>query len=178
MNLRLSEVPTLTAPPAMARESAKRRLTGAPRAWNRRALLQGAISIGTGVGLSVVGLLPPARTARADGYDILNRCPRPNNHDCEPGCAPSKLCWDCCRYTGGTRCTDPAWFKNNGNYRIRKADCWPGHRHWDGWLWKYNRTCGCCRGGVTYRCHDGKKKIRGRWYKRICRSTTACNCHC
>ncbi|NKZ09208.1 hypothetical protein HGB48_36550, partial [Actinomadura latina] len=29
---------------------------------------------------------------------------------------------------------------------------------YDGWLWAYTKSCGSCKKGVTWRCHDGWKK--------------------
>ncbi|GAA2639058.1 hypothetical protein SMC26_40775 [Actinomadura fulvescens] len=178
MKLALSNIPTLDSAPQDA-VPAGRRFAHDPQAWGRRGVLRSAVAIGTGLGISTLGLFPFAREASAarDGYQILNRCPSyAGKHNCSPGCGPSPSCYDCCRFTGRTTCTRPGWFKVQRNkYKLRKNDCVRG-KGWDGWNWRYDKRCGCCRSNVTYRCHDGYKRIRGSWKPRICRTVIACNC--
>lgn len=180
MGITLSDIPRLTGPRHPDAEPARGRTPGiAMPSWDRRHILRTAFTAGTAMGLTVLGVFPTARTAHAaDGYKIRSGCTRDSRNDnCEPGCGPSKLCFDCCRYTSVGSCTASGWFKNDRRrYRLRPNQCFGGGH--DGWVWKYDRTCGCCRGGVKYRCHDGSKKISGRWRPRICRSTLACNCRC
>lgn len=181
MTLTLEDIPSLDTPPEQP-ESAQRRFVQAPPARGRRGVLRGAVAAGTGLGISALGLFPFAREASAapDGYQILDSCPSyASSHNCRRGCGPSPVCFDCCRYTGGTTCTDPGWFKTrpSNKYRLRKNQCVRG-RGWDGWNWKYPGSCGCCRSVIKYRCHDGSKKISGSWKPRICRTILQCNCHC
>jgi hypothetical protein len=149
----ISELPTVTE------GALGRAFTG----WNRRQLLRRTLAGAVGLSLASLGLLPPARRAYAhhagtDGYQIkpLPCPPYASDHNCSPGCGPSKKCRNqhCCN-------TNPSshffgWYRRQGRkWKLRKGQCWGSD--WDGWRWAVAGSCGCCGGGLTYRCHDGYK---------------------
>lgn len=141
-----------------------------PRRPNRRTVLGGALAAGTGIGMAVLGVFPPARRAMAEGYDILNSCPSyAASHDCSPGCGPSPVCADCCvpvPYLNAGYHKDNATFVG---YALRPNECFSGT--YDGWIWKYAQACaGCGAAGVTWQCHDGWKWNGSAWGKTICRA--------
>jgi hypothetical protein len=139
-----------------------------PMKPTRRTVLGGALAAGTGVGMAVLGIFPPARRAMADGYDILNSCPAyASSHDCTPGCGPSPVCADCCTPVPYILA---GWHKDNTftNYWLRPNECASGT--YDGWNWKYTQPCAGCGAGVTWRCHDGWKWSGTAWGKTICKA--------
>lgn len=179
MQLTLEDIPSVTGSQPHGAEPVKRREPRQPR-WNRRGFLKVAVASGTGLGLAALGVLPPARRAEAHFKYIYNACPGyAAGHDCYPGCGPSPLCSDCCTPSCSSQpCTCSAWFKTSGSYRSRQHACVTG-QHYDGWNWRYNAGCGCCRNNITFRCHDGSKYISGTWYPRICKSIIGCGiCNC
>jgi hypothetical protein len=147
----------------------------------RRSVLRGLTTAGTTLGLAVIGLFPPARTARAqgfrlhrgDGYDFYESCPDyATDHDCSPGCGPNLVCADCCRTTGLVGRHHTATTKSG--YRLRPNVCYDDH--YDGWLWRFDGKCGDCARGIVWRCHDGWKRTdSGHWFKTICRWTEECD---
>ncbi|MCQ0014689.1 hypothetical protein [Actinomadura madurae] len=135
---------------------------------------------GATAGLKALGVFPPAREALSSGfqlvgyYDIYPRCPSyAANHNCSPGCGPSYACSWCCRTSGKYKGFHKSGVSHPGWYKLRPSQCYSGG--YDGWLWAYSKSCGKCKKGVTWRCHDGwKKSKKGNWYKTICRKATAC----
>lgn len=136
----------------------------------RRSILRGAVAAGTGLGLAALGVFPQARAAYADGYEIKPLpCPSyASGHNCQPGCGPSGVCFNCC--------TSDGFFRNDSSngYRLRPNQC---SGTYDGWLWRYDGSCSPCGNSVTYRCHDGYRRTDsgGLWVNAICRYRTACS---
>jgi hypothetical protein len=180
VQLTLADIPSLTGSRPPGAQPVRRRPLGSLPPTTRRTFVKGAVTVGTGFGLAALGVLPPARTARAaDGYSIYNACPSyAAGHNCSPGCGPSLVASDVCTPKCTTPCTCAAWFKVGGIYRLRPNQCVSG-RGYDGWNWAYGAGCGCCRNNIKFRCHDGWKKLGGSWVKRICKSVIGCGvCNC
>lgn len=149
----------------------------------RRSFLRAAMAFGTVAGLALIGLLPPARKALANGYDIKQDCngaSAKGNYDgckaccCSTVCTPTP-CGGCC--TGGD-----CWHRNDGfNYWLRPDECvWPGGAdNYDGWKWKTASGCGQCSGSTPYRewrCHDGWTRIEtGGSIRTICNKKLSCH---
>lgn len=137
----------------------------------RRTLLHRTAAIGAGVGLSVLGVLPPARKASAActttlETKIFGDCPQSVSGTCSPACGPSTVYSDVCDASG--------WHKTSGNYRMRPNQCETGG--YDGWFWRAG-PCGCPTGcKVNFRCHDGCKLISGTWHNSVCRHRSSCIC--
>ncbi|MFB4276865.1 MULTISPECIES: hypothetical protein [unclassified Nonomuraea] len=124
---------------------------------------------GSAIGVTVLGIFPPARKALADGYDIKGLpCPSyAADHNCSPGCGPSETC-----ALTGWCCSSSGYHRGDAEYRLRPNQCFGGTA--DGWLWRYTSSCGGCS-AVTFRCHDGYTVTwAGPWVKTICRYRTAC----
>ncbi|MEU5882351.1 hypothetical protein [Spirillospora sp. NPDC047279] len=182
-DLRLEDIPPLRGPRPAGAERVRRRPappdTGVSGV-GRRNVLRGIATAGASVGLGALGVFPQARQALAagyaqrPGYQILGRCPSyAANHNCSPGCGPSVVCPTCCRTSGSLKGYHKSGKSHPGYYMLRPNQCYSGG--WDGWLWAYSKSCGSCRKGVTWRCHDGwKKSAKGSWYKTICRKATSC----
>jgi hypothetical protein len=159
--------------------------TGAPAGGvlpgrSRRSVLANLTRAATALGLTALGVFPPARTAFAegfrlapDGYKIHPSCPSyAQDHDCSPGCGPSLVCSDCCRTSGPMAGMHHSSVSASG-FRLRPNECYSDS---DGWLWRYEGRCGECTGGIVWRCHDGwKRSDSGHWYKTICRWPVECN---
>lgn len=152
--------------------------------WNRREFLRTAGATAVAVGLASVGILPPARRALAshggtNGYQIKPLpCPGyAGPHNCNPGCGDSEVDARSCVSSGHKKgwhragCNSAWGFK----WKLRKDWCVSG-TGWDGWLWSYDSTCGCCS-SVTFRCHDGWRcnSNCASCVRTICRWKTACN---
>lgn len=143
-----------------------------PRTWgvSRRGLLRSAFVGATAVGMSALGIFPPAREALADGYQIHRR-----------GCngVSYRNCKDCCCSTVCGRCCGRRGFHKNWNvYTLRPNQCYAGggNRTKDGWFW---RACGCwkddgTRGKRVSRCHDGYLIGESGAVKTICRKRIGC----
>ncbi|MFB4314821.1 hypothetical protein [Actinomadura sp. 21ATH] len=181
--IELEDVPPLRGPRPAGAERVRRRRAAeeAPRARvARRSVLSGVAAAGAAAGLNALGVFPPARKAIAAGYsmrgyyDIYGRCPSyAANHNCSPGCGPSLVCSVCCRTSGKYKGFHRSGVSDPGRYKLRPGQCYGSG--WDGWLWSYSKSCGSCKKGVTWRCHDGwKKSAKGNWYKTICRKATSC----
>ncbi|MFG1855054.1 hypothetical protein ACGFJT_24690 [Actinomadura geliboluensis] len=181
--IELEDVPPLRGPRPAGVERVRRRPV--PRDEPtfrpaRRSLLTGLAAAGATAGLKALGVFPPAREALSSGfqlvgyYDIYPRCPSyAANHNCSPGCGPSYVCSWCCRTSGKYKGFHKSGVSDPGRYKLRPNQCYGGG--YDGWLWAYSKSCGSCKKGVTWRCHDGwKKSKKGNWYKTICRKATAC----
>lgn len=155
--------------------------------WNRRQLLQRAVGGAVALSLMSLDLLPPARRAYADhvnteGYRIKELpCPDyASGHNCNPGCGPSHVCGSgnngpCCV---GAFQHQTGWHKDGPHceWRLRKNECVSG-TGWDGWKWAFGGSCGCCGGGIKYRCHDGKRVNENdctMTSKTICRAVLEC----
>lgn len=186
MSLRVQDVVSFEGPrpEGYARERRSSHLAASP--WPRRGFLKLVVATGTSAGMAALGIFPAVRQARAEhvighytqpAYDILRSCPSyASNHNCSPGCGPSAICGsqNCCNPS--THPHYPKLHRNNVNfggiYALRPGQCASGT--WDGWLWSFNSTsCAGCR-AITWRCHDGWKKISGNWVKTICRHATSC----
>ncbi|MFG3662284.1 peptidoglycan-binding protein [Streptomyces sp. NPDC047706] len=164
----LQDVPTLRRPGTGVRSRAGRGSleSFAPR---RRTVLQAA----TALGFAALGVLPAARQAYADGYDIwTGACPGyASDHNCSPGCGPSTVYADACVTSG----TNTGFHRSDGvTWTLRPNQCYAGT--YDGWLWAYSAACGSCGCGIERRCHDGYRKTASGWVKSICRWTTDCGC--
>jgi hypothetical protein len=178
--IELEDVPPLSGPRPPGAERAHRRIPGPTDSPARRNVLRGLAAAGTSLGLTALGVFPQARQALAAGYslrgyyDIYPRCPSyASNHNCSPGCGPSLVCSVCCRTSGKHKGFHRSGVSDPHRYKLRPNQCYGGR--WDGWVWAYAHSCGNCRKGVTWRCHDGwKKSKRGNWYKTICRKALAC----
>lgn len=181
--IELEDVPPLRGarPPGAARAPRRRPAPDEPRLRPvRRSVLTGLAAAGATAGLKALGVFPPAREALASGfqlagyYDIYPRCPSyASNHNCSPGCGPSLVCSVCCRTSGKYKGFHKSGVSDPGRYKLRPDACVGGG--YDGWLWAYTKSCGSCKKGVTWRCHDGwKKSKKGNWYRTICRKATSC----
>jgi hypothetical protein len=144
-----------------------------PRILTRRSLLQKGTAAGTILGLSFLGLLPPARKAWAAClYNVTEKtiytsCPTSIAGTCSPGCGPSDVDANACNSNG--------WHKSTGIWRARPDDCVPGTEY-DGWFWLAG-GCGCS-GDCTakLRCHDGCKSVSGSWVSTVCKHRVKCIC--
>ncbi|WP_051469012.1 hypothetical protein [Actinomadura oligospora] len=182
--IELEDIPPLRGPRPPGTERVRRRAPedeGPRFRPARRGLLAGLAAAGATAGLNAIGVLPPARQALAEGfsltsgyYDIYPHCPPGEpSVGCSPGCGPSLVCSVCCRTSGKYKGYHRSGVSDPHRYKLRPNQCYGGK--WDGWLWKVSKSCGNCRKGVTWRCHDGwKKSKRGNWYKTICRKAVAC----
>jgi hypothetical protein len=199
--LRLDDIAPLTGPkPAGAMRV--RRTDRADLRVLRRQFLKGAMAVGTGAGLAVLGVLPPARRAHAlpaEGWQIIGHIVNSpcgtrhpagwsnyaQPHNCLPGCGPSTIYPRACN-------TNPAgWHRAGGCqtvcsggvcwrecYRLRPNGCWPavsGKPAADGWMWQVP-GCAQCNGSGNrrWRCHDGwTNRNGGAYFRTICRWCTA-----
>lgn len=157
--------------------------------WNRRQLLQRTFGGAVALSLTSLNLLPPAQRAYAthlgsEGYHIKDGCGGDfGSTDCTLGCGPSNVCGN---MSGGPCCVTEAGAHQQGYHRangrewqLRPNQCVPG-TGWDGWKWNYPNQCGCCRGGITYRCHDGKNcdSSGNNCVPRVCRWVVDCFLPC
>ena len=148
--------------------------------FSRRSLLQRLGAAGTGLGIGMLGWLPPARYALAshpngEGYQIISGCPAyADGHNCLPGCGPSTIYGDACIPEAPH--IHWGWHKGSGygaDWMLRPNQCHNGV--YDGWVWHYHSPCSDCPNSITRRCHDGYKRISGNWVPSICRWRTACS---
>jgi hypothetical protein len=147
-------------------------LRGSPwrPAVSRRGLLRSAFVGATALGMTALGVFPPAREALADGYDIAQYgCNGIGYSNCKDCCC-STVCRDCCNSKG--------WHKRTGIYRLRPNQCYAGggNRSMDGWFW---RACNCKKsngstGKRTNRCHDGYRIGDAGALRTICRKRIGC----
>lgn len=170
---------------------------------DRRQLFGRALGGAVALSLTSVNLLPPARRAYAShtngggayGYRIAAQSNWPNHGGCPPasrpsascsrGCAPSKICGT--NVSDGPCCVPPGFhkfgyhkhasFSSGNDWKLRPSQCTTSPSFTDGWLWKFNGSCGCCKGGIKYRCHDGWRlnSDGSNCCKRICRHTVSCD---
>lgn len=180
MTLALEEIVPFSEAPEPPRKTNRRRLSQETDVGlTRLSFFQKSAALGTGVGLSILGLLPPARDALAHVphgnctttlqtlmWTGSPTCPEASQgFGCDPACGPSKVRTNACDGNG--------WHKTSGNWRMRPNECESGG--YDGWFWR--RRCGCPTGCLrTFRCHDGCKSTAQGWAHSICRVTSACNC--
>lgn len=128
--------------------------------WSRGEFLRRAFGGAVAMSLTSMGFLSVknanATHAGDDPYQIKQSCFTNIPGSCSPGCGPSPVCSTCCiTNTGEHKC---GWHRRVGAmYGVRHNQCKPGGGVWDGWLWGVGSSCGCCSGGLTYRCHDGFK---------------------
>ncbi len=138
--------------------------------WDRRQFLRAAAGTGMAIGLTSLGVFPPARKALAshpgtEGYQIKSLpCPGDYGYeDCGTPCAPSTIYQDACY-------TDPGhhyygWHRHGCTiaytkaWRLRQNGCDPGTQ-WDGWKWQV-ANCANCNSAV-FRCHDGYRCQTGQ----------------
>lgn len=174
----LADIPSLEVRPKKDGIETNRPLYVRPHP-RRRSFLKGVAALSVGASLSVIGSLPPARAA--DPKDIRSTCPSAISGDCSPGCGPSAVCSDCCSSctSNPNACICPRWHKQGDAtvYKWRVNQC-PSGSIYDGWNWQVSVSyCAGCQVSITYRCHDGYKKISGSWVPKICRSVVGCgNC--
>lgn len=138
--------------------------------WTRRAFLGAVSATATGVALSFLGVLPPARRALAghgsSGYLIRGDCAGVNYSDtCADPCDVAPICSDCC-------ITDSSqhfygYHKSTGSYALRYNQCYDGSS--EGWNWQTALCCGFCK-YPKFRCHDGKKNGNPT----VCKWTITC----
>ena len=134
----------------------------------RRGFLGRTFAAATAFSLASLGVLPPARVAFADGYDIYTFTTQgpcaangyASGHGCTPGCGPSAVCG------GGLNgsCCSGGFHRSDGNaYNLRPNQCWSAS--WDGWLWR-------CNSSTRYRCHDGYTfvSVRQGYRKTVCKA--------
>ena len=149
--------------PRISRRAANR--TG--MATSRRGFIRGFVGGAIGVGITALGIFPPAREALAhDGHLIwtgttTGPCAPGNyaaGHNCDPICGPSQVCAGCCATSG----TYAGYHKSAYPYSWRPNQCWSGT--YDGWRWSCNSQ--------PYRCHDGRYtscSVECQTVKTICR---------
>jgi hypothetical protein len=177
MTLLMEDIVSFDETPHQPRKADRRQPRREQRSGlTRLSFFQRTAALGTGVGLSVVGLLPPARNALAHTPHgnctttlqtlMWGSCPEASDgFGCDPACGPSKVRSNACDANG--------WHKTSGEWRMRPNECKSGG--YDGWFWR--RRCGCPTGCQrTFRCHDGCKDTAGGWAHSVCRVTSACQC--
>jgi hypothetical protein len=150
--------------------------------FSRRTFVRGTAAMGVGLGLVMLGWLPPARRAYAShsgefGYRIKPLpCPTAEGWDqtdtnCD-GCAPSRVCSECCfrdpdHHKHGWHKGD---FDSQGEFKLRPGDCTSSGDK-DGWIWGFEGCCGC-RSDLRWRCHDGyQRNAAGEFARTVCRWT-------
>lgn len=137
---------------------------------SRRGVLRSALVGVTALGMSALGVFPPAREALADGYDIhKSGCNGIQYRNCKDCCC-STVCAHCCNAKG--------WHRRTGDYLLRPNQCYSGggNRSKDGWFW---RACGCTKpdgskGTRVSRCHDGYLITEAGAVRTICRKRMGC----
>lgn len=138
------------------------------RLTSRRSFMRGVVGGAIGIGITSLGVFPPAREALAshDGHKIwtgttTGPCAPGGyaaGHNCDPICGPSQVCSGCCATSG----TYAGFHKSSFPYSWRPNQCFTGG--YDGWRWK----CG----SQPYRCHDGRYtscSVECQTVKTICR---------
>jgi hypothetical protein len=171
--LRLADVPALRSEKPIL-DLRRADMIGPVR---RRSVLKTGIAIGGAVGLSVLGLLPPARKALAThgvSYEI-KPLPCDNFQESLPlTCAVP--CGDSMIFSGAcvldTTHHRYGFHKDNANWNLRPNDCSNTANKWDGWKWAVSPCEGCHV--VHFRCHDGWKVEPGNDIKSICKWNTFC----
>jgi hypothetical protein len=123
---------------------------------NRKQFLRLASAAGVGVGLAVLGWLPPMRSAHAGHttYSIWSTCPF------DYGSAPP--CQACFGNASSQFCAPNGWHRHDTSggydYRVDVDEC----QGRNAWKWT---TLGvfCCNGrwGRKYRCSDGQRRPAG-----------------
>lgn len=177
MTLRIHDVAPLSVPGSGGgpRRAKGRRATFDRLRPTRREFISGALAVGSAVGVTALGIFPPARPAAAEHgtWRIWEGCAGLGDWVNDDGCRGcnqgSKLC--CCNVNG--------YHKSTGcHYRHRPDQCRSGG--YDGWTWKTGACCptgcddaGCCdcRRNIDRRCSDGyyRSNCDGPWTKSICR---------
>jgi hypothetical protein len=191
VTLKLDEIVSLDGPPPNHGRRIRRSGTRAPYAPTRRDLLKGLLVGSAGLGLAVLGILPPARRVRADapegGWRIWDGCAGlgtwVNNDNCN-GCNERLFC--CCNSEGYH--LGPA---SGCKYKFRPNTCKDGV--YDGWTWQVADCCpvsgcgtGCTRSyrNRKWRCSDGyfRSTCSAAWVPSICRWVVSpgatCGCQC
>ena len=171
MSLVLDEIVRLDKAPAPKPPPVRREASAAPfrGTSTRLGFLSKSAAVGAGVGLSVLGVFPPARKAfacEASGVstrDLYGDCPAASSgFGCSPACGPSTVYGDTCDANN--------WHLTAGSYRNRANEC-NSSTGADAWMWYRNCNCPGGTGLRPFRCHDGCKNINGSWVKSICRWT-------
>ena len=168
---------------AVAVEHRPARVLRSDQGIRRRSFIKGAAFVGMAVGLNAVGLLPPARRAKAHHgvmYQIKALpCPPYNFYQTNPNCTP---CGPSTIYSGACITDSSAHYygyhRDNANWDLRPNEC-TGSTY-DGWIWQIadGTTCGAagCTDHVKYRCHDGWKVESGvRVDRSICKFVCDCD---
>jgi hypothetical protein len=151
----LEQIPSVRgARPAGSRTVTREAVKGSGKlTFERRTVLRAAVTGITAVGISALGVFPAARRAYADGRDVWDgACPAyAQNHDCSPGCGPSRVDPNACRSDGFHRYDSLDSFNW---YSIRPNQCTVLMPTADGWTWRYDGSCMGCL-WIKYRCMDG-----------------------
>lgn len=130
--------------------------------WNRSQFLRAAVGTGMAIGVSSLGVFPPARKALAshvgsEGYEIRESCAQDLDETCAVPCKPSMIYPNACY-------TDPGhhylgWHRHGCTlaygvaWRLRQNQCDPNYFDWDGWKWSVSNCENCST--AVFRCHDG-----------------------
>jgi len=142
---------------------------------SRREFVAGALAAGTAIGMTALGIFPPARPAAAQhgSWKIWSGCDGlgswVNDDNCRGCNQGSRLC-----------CCSNGYHKGPGagcHYKHRPDQCKSGG--YDGWTWKVGscciKSCGTCCSlykNMAWRCSDGYYRsscCAGCWTKSICR---------
>ena len=199
MTIDLKEVPSIYGP----RPADSRRINRAGpllselTRGSRRAFLASAGVASAWVGLSVVGLLPPARRAWAThklpdatfyNWDT-NGCPGfswYSNHGetCAEACGDSDIHPNACFDTGTWAGYHRDHSSGSGTeWSLRPDEC-PKSTADDGWRWKVPSPCNSlegptCNNNSLHRCHDGYHNhgtgSNPDWVNSICRKKMSCD---
>jgi len=151
----------------------------------RREFITGVLTVGSAIGVSALGIFPPARPASAGhgSWKIWQGCAGlgdwVKDDDCR-GCNQTRLC--CCNVEG--------YHKAIGcHYKHRPDACRSGG--YDGWTWKVGSCClksstcsgdGCCEcyRDMKWRCSDGgyRSNCDNPFVPSICRKRVAGGTSC
>lgn len=175
MKLTIDELAPLTGkPPSDIAKVGKRAAAFPSTLFPRRRIFKAALAVGGAAALNVLGVLPPARRARADGYDIRGDCGYDYSGTCGSPCGPSDGSHDYCTYDGWH--LNDGWdyiYNNNGNgYVLRPNECTSSGA--DGWRWRTEDSCWPCSGSSVFQCHDGWKYSNWSSSKTICEQWISC----
>lgn len=140
----------------------------------RRAFLKGVLGAAATLGAYTLHVLPFARPAWADGFDMVNGCnglQRDSRYGPCVGCCCSTICagGHCCVCFGSS-----LWHRADNNYMLRPNDCageFERPTTYDGWYWT-EPGCGCSGGSPNkkFKCHDGKYNPGSGYIATICMS--------
>jgi hypothetical protein len=172
MTLTLDEVARFTAGSGSNRRGDQARHALPPLVPNRRQFIKGALVVGMGSALGLVGSVRLPRLSygldcRAALHNDMDTSCAPSNdgHGCDPACGPTMPTAGACR-------TD-TWHKYGGvDYQNRPNVCSnnPGQDGADGWFWQRCCPNSCGDHPTKFKCHDGCRKVEGIWKRSVCRT--------